>query len=362
MSASPDVIVVGGGVIGCSIAFHLAKAGARPTVIERGRLGRGASHAATGTVMGLPGGHPLDRLQAQSYELFRTVASELRELGGVDPDLVKCGKLSVALDEEEAQDLRAASDPDGHAQWLDRESAMDLEPGLSEEILGGLYVREAYRADGLRLTEAYARAAARLGADVREGVEVVALEESGGRVTGVRLRQGSLSAGHVVLAAGAWSEAVAAWSGVRVPIRPVRGQNVSLRPAGETIRTTISWGDSNMAARSDGSVLAGVTVEEVGFDDSVTAEGVHSILARAFKLIPSMKEAALRWAVAGLRPASDDDMPILGPVSTRRGLCVAAGHHRSGISLSAVTGQLVAQHITGANADIPVELSPDRFQ
>ena len=362
MSGSPDVIVVGGGVIGCSIAFHLAKAGVRPLVLERGRLGKGATHAATGTVMGAPGDGPLDRLQAKSYAMFRTMATEIRELGGVDPDLVKCGRISVAMHEEEAQDLRVGADPDGHATWLDRDSARDVEPALSDAILGGLYVREAYRADGLLLTESLARAAVQLGAEVRQGTEVVALEESDGRVTGVRLREGSVHAAHVVLAAGAWSQAIAAWSDVRVPVKPVRGQNISLRPATESPRVTINWSDSNVVARSDGSVFAGVTVEEVGFDDSVTGEGVHSILARAIQAVPSMKDATLRWAVAGLRPAPADDMPILGPVSSREGLYVATGHHRSGISLSAITGQLIAGHIAGEDTTIPDELSPDRFQ
>ena len=365
MADSPDVIIVGGGVIGCSIAFHLARLGARPLVLERGRLGAEASNAASGAVGGRPGPHPYDRLETQSFDLFQSAASELQELSGVDPEIVKSGRLNVAFTDEEAQEFQLETERlnelGGSAEWLDRKATLDLEPALSDAIVGAAYSRDVCRVNNQRMSEAYAKAAMRFGAQVHQGVMVAGLTSAGQRVTGVQTHGGPLYAGHVVLAAGAWTEAIADRINVKVPVRPVRGQNLNLQPTDIGLRIPVNGGEGVLVPRNDGSVVTGVTVEEVGFDDRVTAEGIRSILAQAFQIVPSLKNAALNWAVSGLRPASPDGMPILGPVSGWEGLYIATGHHRSGVSLSAVTGKLIAEHVTSGEADLPPEFSPDRF-
>ena len=366
MASNPDVIIVGGGVIGCSIAFHLAKSGARVLVLERGRLGAEASNAASGAIAGRPGPDAFDRLETQSFQIFQTLAGELRELSGIDPELLKAGRLDAAFTSEEAKELQMGLKPykemGGMAEWLDHKAVRELEPALGESVLGGVLTHEVCGINNHRLTESFARAAMRWGAEIREGVEVAGLTSSGERVTGVQMYGGPVLADHVVLAAGAWSKALADSVGVALPVRPVRGQNINLQPAQGGLRVLIIADEGVLVPRNDGSILTGVTVEDVGFDNRVTAGGMRTILNRAFQIVPSLRDASINWTIAGLRPASADDLPVIGPVSGRQGLSIATAHYRSGISLAAVTGHLIAKHITQGDADLPPEFSPDRFQ
>lgn len=365
MTTSPDVIVVGGGVIGCSIAYHLAKAGVRTLVLERGRLGAQASSAASGVLSVAPGPHPYARLGRESLALFHKLAGELEETGGVDMELAECGELTLALSEGAARELRAwvarHNELGGDARWLDQEAVHQLEPGLAPSVLGGMYVPEVCRVNNQRLSEAFARAAMRLGAAFRQGTEVLGLPRQGRRVVGVRLHDRELNAGHVVLAAGPWTRTLAGLAGVDVPVRPVRGQNLNLQPVSGGIKTVISAGLGLFVPRNDGSIIAGVTIEEVGYDARVTAEGVRSILEAATAVLPSLRDATLNWAIAGLRPGSPDDMPILGPVPGADGLAVASGHYRNGILLSAITGHLIASYITGGDVSLMRPFGLERF-
>ncbi len=366
MTTSPDVIVVGGGVIGCSTAYHLARAGVRTLVLERGRLGAQASSAASGVLSVAPGPHPYARLGRESLALFHKLAGELQEAGGVDMELAECGELTVAASEGAATELRAwverHNELGGSARWLDRQAVHELEPELAPGVLGGMLVPEVCRVNNQRLSEAFARAAMRLGAVFRQGVEVLGLPRQGQRVMGVRLYDQDLHAGHVVLAAGSWTRPLAALAGVDIPVRPVRGQNLNLQPVSGGIKTVINAGMGLFVPRNDGSIIAGVTIEEAGYDARVTAEGVRSILETAIAVLPSLRGATLNWAIAGLRPGSPDDMPILGPVPGVDGLAVASGHYRNGILLSAITGHLIASHITGGDVSLMRPFGLDRFR
>ena len=369
MSSSPDVVVVGGGVVGCSIAFHLARAGLRTTVVERGRLGAQASAAASGVLSPSPGSHPYATLGRESHEMFHKLAPELMDAGGVDIELARCGELQLALSEGEAGQLRGMvesfNELGSTARWLDQRAVQELEPELNRAVLGAMHLLDVSRVNNQRLTEAFARAAISLGTEVRQGSEVVGLMRQGRRITGVRLYDHDLSVDHVVIAAGAWSGVAAGWLGLpqerSIPVHPVRGQNVNLQPTAGCISSVVhgSWGI--LVPRNDGSVIAGATVEEVGFDARVTAGGVQSILGVAAALMPSLQDATFNWSIAGLRPGSPDEMPLLGPVPGWDGLSLASGHYRNGILLSPVTGQLIADQLTGDASDLLSAFSPDRF-
>jgi glycine oxidase len=377
MNPSPDVIVVGGGVIGCSIAFYLAKAGVSATLLERGRIGAEASAAASGLLGPSPGTHPYTRLTTESYAMFPALVDELERTGGVDVELVNCGKLEVALSEDEALELRKWGDElealGGEARWLDQTEALDLEPQLSPQVIGAVHMPDISKVNNRRLSDAFAIAGMRLGAEVRQGAEVVGLTRSGQRVTGVRLRGEEIHADHIVIAAGAWSGTLAASLGLAesqagpgqldkmIPVYPMRGQNTNLQPTGEGIRTALGYRDGIFVPQSDGSTIAGPTLEDVGFDSRVTAGGVQSILNLATTVIPSLEDANINWTIAGLRPGSPDEMPIMGPVTGWDGLVVASGHYRSGIHLSPITGKLIADHITGQKPELLAAFSPDRF-
>jgi glycine oxidase len=366
MSSGSSVIVIGGGVIGCSIAFHLAKAGVGVTLLERGQLGAEASGAASGVLSFSPGNHPYSVIGRQSLAMFHELAPELKESGGVDIELEQCGELDLALNEDEAIELRTLSrrlnQLGSNTRWLGHAEVRELEPGLNESIQGGMYTPEVCRVNNQRLSEAFARAAVRHGADVRSGTEVVGVVRDGERVTGVRTYQGELRAGHVVLASGAWSTVLGDMAGVNLPVRPVRGVNLNLQPVGPGFSSVIhaSWGI--LVPRNDGSVIAGGTLEEAGFDSRPTAAMIQAILALAGTVFPSLRDASLNWSLAGLRPGSPDDMPIMGPVPGMDGLIVASGHYRNGILLAPVTGKLIADYITGGNADLLKPFSVERFR
>lgn len=367
MTPSTDAIVIGGGVIGCSIGYHLAKAGVSTTILERGEIGMGASNAASGILSSLFGNptDPYTRLVNTSLDMFHELAPELAETSGVDIELAQCGELELALNEEEAQILHTAVDEGGwrssEAQWMDAQAVREMEPMLSDGMAGGIFMPEVCRVNNQRLSAAYARSAERLGATVREHAEVIGLVRSGLRISGVRLHNEEISADHVIIAAGPWSSAIAEVLGSDVPVRPVRGVNLNLQPVGRSISTVIHGGWGLLVPRNDGSVIAGATVEEADYDNRVTAGAVQDIMNMAEILVPSLRDARFNWALAGLRPGSPDDSPMLGSVPGWQGLHVATGHYRSGILLSAITGKLMADHITGAKSDLIEHFSPKRF-
>ena len=218
-TASTDAIVIGGGVIGCSIGYHLAKAGVKTTILERGEVGMAASNAASGILSSLFGNptDPYTRLVNGSLEMFHELAPELAEASGVDIEFAQCGELELALSEDEAQMLHSAVVDGGwrssEAEWMDAEAVQEMEPMLSDRIAGGIFMPEVCRVNNQRLSAAYARAAERLGATVREHTEVISMVRSGLRISGVRLHNEELLADHVIIAAGPWSSIIAgnAW-------------------------------------------------------------------------------------------------------------------------------------------------------
>ena len=366
VSSSPDVIVVGGGVIGCSIAYHLAKRNVGTLLLERGRVGAEASAAASGLVEGLLGDDPYSMLAHRSYNLFQKLAPELQDAGGVDIELLECGVLLVATEPEEAGLIegwtRRFQNADREARWLDQATLRSEEPLVTEAALGAMLRPRVSRVNNQRIPEAFVRSAAALGAEYREMTEVAGLETNGSRVTGVRLADGTVkSAGSVVLAAGSWTGLLAKTAGLDVPVSPMRGVNLNLQPLGPRPRRAISGGHAYLVPRADGSVIAGPTVDEAGFDNRVTAEAVRWCLRQAVHFVPSFAEATLNWSRAGLRPRSADDVPIIGPVRGWDGLHLATGHFRDGITLSAATGEAVASQIAGDPPAWLSAFSPDRF-
>ena len=368
MNSSTSAVIIGGGVIGCSIGYHLAKEGIGTTIVERGEIGKEASNAASGILSSLFGNptDPYTLLVNTSLSMFHELAPELAEASGIDIELVQCGELELALSEDEAQILHSAVTEGGwrssEAQWLDAQAVREMEPMLSESIAGGLFMPEVCRVNNQRLSAAYARSAGRHGATVREHAEVVGMVRSGLRISGVRLHNEEILADHVIIAAGPWSRTIAEVLGSHVPVRPVRGVNLNLQPVGRTINTVIHGGWGLLVPRNDGSVIAGATVEEADYDNRVTAGAVQDIMNMAELLVPSLRDASFNWALAGLRPGSPDDAPMLGAVPGWQGLHVATGHFRSGILLSAITGKLIADHITGEKPDLIEHFSPRRFR
>jgi glycine oxidase len=361
--ASADVAVVGGGVIGCAVARALARRGLRVHVLERGIPGREATWAAAGMLAprseaGGPG--EFLELGLRSLAAYPGLVAALLEETGVDAGLALTGKLDVALGGDEAERLRAAAHRSGGAlEWVDAGDLRRLEPDLTEDAVGGVWSASEGSVDSRRLVRALWLAAARAGARFRVGVGVAAVERRAGAAFRLRLEDGgTLEAGRVVVAAGAWSAALAGPSGP-VPVRPVRGQMASLRSADGPRHVVYS--SAGYALRREAALaLAGATEEEAGFEDQVTAGGVEAVLGGWRRLFPALGGAPMGATWSGLRPATPDGLPIIGPDPAEPAFWYATGHHRNGILLAPETARVCAAGIADGAAP-PERFAPERF-
>jgi len=370
-----DVVIIGGGVMGCSIAYKLAKQGVPGIVLERGRFGGGASGAAAGVISPLwhvdPAVESMWRLGMRSLELFPSLAAELSE-AGVDPEFRQTGVLKLAFTEEQADELRRnlvwQSELELDVVWLDPAQVAQREPEVRPAVLGGVFSpREGY-VRGQRLVDSLVHAAGRLGAQFHQGIEVLGLRCEGRRVTGVDTPAGGIDAGQVVLAAGPWSGIPARWlpeardsDSPAIPVRLVKGERILLRKPGFLPRSPVRNFEAYVVPRLDGTVLVAATREEGRSDELVTAGGVSQMIAAATLSFPSLADAQFISGRAGVRPATPDGMPVLGPMPEIEGFSIAAGHDAVGIMLSPGTAELMAQYLLDGNAAPLEPFSISRF-
>jgi glycine oxidase len=368
-----DVLVIGGGVVGLSCAWRAAQRGARVAVVERGEPGGGATRVAAGMlapVGELSFGEPeLLELTLAAARMYPDFVAELEAVSGESTGFERLGALHVALDRDEAAQLRRVHDLQRslelEAEWLAPRRCRQLEPGLTPSFHGGVFAPGEAAVDPRALTEALVAALRAEGAELRAGVEAVSGIFEGERLRGVRVRPAAspgggdgasgaseeeLRADAVILASGAWAGAVD-WlpEHARPPVRPVKGQVLELRRRdGEPpARHIVASERVYLVPRADGRLIVGATVEEMGFDTAVTAGGVHELLREAYRLLPDVAEMELVDAIAGLRPGTPDNLPIVGPGAVE-GLVLATGHFRNGILLAPLAAQAVADLLAGA--------------
>ena len=358
-----SIIVVGGGVIGCSILYFLARRGLRPMLVEVGEVGSGASDAAAGSLLVRTDDERLHRLAAASFQMFPDLVSELMELGGTDPMYSRTPRLDVALDGDGEVELKGWLDHPAlrgfSPEWVDGDDVRSVEPLLGPGILGGLHIGSSANVSGRRLACAFASAAMALGARVRTRLRQVHLVRRGRQITGVQTGDGEmLEADLVALAAGAWSRPIAAAVGLDIDVTPAKGQTIQLRPAcGERMKANVYGPDAILVPRPDGSLIAGYTIESAGFDCTPTVSGVRHILEHTVPLVPTLAGATVERLQAGLRPETSSGLPILGRVPNLEGLAIATGHYRVGVALSPITGRMMADHLIDG-APVPAELRP----
>jgi glycine oxidase len=372
--SSFDVAVAGGGVAGLAVAWRARARGLGVCVLDRGDLGGGASHVAAGMLAPVaeadPGELELLRLGLRSAERWPDFAAELRELTGVDVGHRACGTLVVARDRDEAEalgrELSLRARLGVRAERLLPSAARRLEPALAPTVRLALEAPDDHAVDPRQLTAALALAAERVGAVLRPGAAVARVVHDGARVQGLELAGGErVAAARVVVAAGAWSGGLDGLPDeARVPVRPVKGQTLRLRdPSGPgLLERVVRWGGPTpgyLVPRGDGRYVLGATVEERGFDTSVTAGAVHELLDDAAELVPGVLELEIEEAVAGLRPGTPDNAPVLGRSPALDGLFWATGHHRNGILLAPVTAELVAAELAGEA--LGHAFGPERF-
>jgi len=362
---SPNVVIVGGGVMGCAIGLRLAQAGASVTVVERSAPGAEASSAAAGVLAPqleaeAPG--PFLELCLRSRALYPALAEELQSLSGINIEYRPTGALQVAFTEDLAprfQAMVAWQKAIGlRAELLAAADALRVEPNLSPRVAVAVHLPDDHQVDNRLLVRALWLSASRAGVAFRIGsVRSVAAE--GDRATGVDVDGEALRSDAVVIAAGSWSSLV---QGSGIPtraVRPMRGQMVQLQADPSLLGSILIDEHSYLVPRSDGRILAGTTFELAGYEKRVTAEGVKTILDHALELCPKLAQAPIGDIWAGLRPYTDDRLPILG-AGPLRGLFLATGHFRTGILLAPITAKLISQAVLGQKT--AADLKPFAFQ
>ncbi|HET7037321.1 MAG TPA: glycine oxidase ThiO [Thermomicrobiaceae bacterium] len=368
-----EVAIAGGGIIGCAIAYELARRGVSVAVVERGQVGHEASGASAGIISppsALDTPPEKARLTARSVLAYPAYIERLQEETGADSGWRMRGELTVALGEaDRAELLRVADMQEGlgfQVEWLDGQAARELEPVLSEQVLGGALVREGGSLFSAQLTRAIAEAARRHGARIIEATPVLEVLTEGerGQVRGLRLSSGELPAGQVVLAAGAWTAGFGLQLGRPLPTVPVKGQMLAIAGAPLMPRRIIGrYGSGHLVPRPDGTVAVGATKEWVEFDKRLSPRNVAWSLELLRQVAPALLEGEIISLWAGLRPGSRDEQPLMGAVPGYQGLWVATGHFQTGIQLAVITAELMAGSIVAGASDPQLApFSPARFQ
>jgi len=362
MAQNPDVLFVGGGIVGAAIAWRLAKDGRSVMLLEKGEIGREASWAAGGmlTPVHLADYPPaLAEACGASLALYEPLCREVAAASGVDPEYRVTGLLLLVTDdagEEAARELEAwKRQRNQPVERLTRDQAIEVEPRLTPRLRRALRLPDIAQVRNNRMAVALCEAARRKGAEIRPNSPVTGFLRVPGRVTGVKTPRGDVYAGTTILAAGAWSADLLRPLGLDLKVKPIKGQILLAGGPPDFCRHMILDGESYLIPRADGRILIGSTLEDVGFDKSVILDAIGDLAARGARLMPELGKLPMVTSWAGLRPATPDRLPYLGkgPVD---GLIVATGHYRNGILLAPITAEVVADLLAGQAP--PLDLTP----
>jgi glycine oxidase len=358
MTRHPDVLILGGGVIGLTTAFYLKRNGVHVEVVDKGDFGRESSWAGAGIISAAPrrsrARTPLARLLALSAELFPALSDTLREPTNVDNGYVANGGF-VLVEGDPAPFLHEWQTDDIVFEELTGPKLEQFEPALKPGRCRTYFLPATAQVRNPRHLKALLAWCGLHGVGFRPCCPVYGFERQGQRITAARTAAGPLYAGKYLLATGAWTDGLLEQVGWRPGIRPVRGQIALLNSGAPVITRVVELGRRYLVPRPDGRVLAGSTEEDVGFDKRTTAEAVRGLLDLACTLVPALGRAPVERCWAGLRPGSPDELPFLGPVPGLDNLFVAAGHFRAGIQLSPATGRVMAELLCGQTPTVPLE-------
>ncbi len=353
---STDVVIAGGGVIGLSIAYALAREGLTPTVLDRGPLGRAASWAGAGILAPTstrPPTDPWGALRARSSELYPLWSAALLSETGIDNGYRVCGGIDIARTPAEDNTLRAAA-----GRWrregitFERLAPPDIrrvEPALAPDLnlADAYFLPDRAQVRNPRHVRALIQAIEGHRGNLRPGVAATGFRVVNGRVQAVETSEGCIACDAAVVAAGPWSETLLATAGVPLPTPPIKGQLVLLESPRPLLKRIVEYGKSYLVPRDDGRILLGATEEAAGFDDQPRDSDAQALLTEALTLCPILAEAEVVRTWAGLRPGSADGRPYLGPAPNLPNLFIATGHRRAGLQLSPSTAELLADLILG---------------
>ncbi|UAL48489.1 glycine oxidase ThiO [Sutcliffiella horikoshii] len=362
MKKSYDVIIIGGGVNACSIAYYLAGEGRSVLLLEREKLAGKASSAAAGMLgaqVEVSEEGALFDIAKESRAMFPSLQYELKEHSGIDIELVQKGMLKLAMNEEEERHLKSTiafqQKLGERAEWLAPEQVAAREGQLSDALLGAMDIPMDGHVNPERLTHAFAKSAVNLGAEVKEYVEVYSLLMDGSTVKGVETSNGTFHGGNVVVAAGAWSKRLLGECGVTVSAYPVKGECFSVITERPLLASTIFTESCYIVPKSGNRLVIGATMIPDTFSENVTVGGLFQLMEEAARVLPALKSATFEKAWSGIRPQTGDGLPYLGQHPKYKNLVIATGHYRNGILLSPITGKLVTKMIQGEPLPVYME-------
>jgi glycine oxidase len=363
MTRKQDVIVIGAGVVGLLSARELTRAGFAVTVVERGLTGREASRAAAGilsTLFPWRSPKPLALLSRWSQSSYAMLADDVRRASGIDPEWTPSGLLCFDLGEREA--AQAWAQVTGRAiDFLDADEVRRQEPALADQARPAIFLPGIAHIHISRFLRALREALLNEGVPIKEETAVTGLMEKNGKITGVRTENGELQAEHVVVAAGAWSQGLAAMASIELPVEPVRGQIIQFRGPPGLIGRVLCQGEHYLLARRAGEIIVGSTHEHVGFDKDVTAEARDDLTRVAGELLPVLKGATPARQWSGIRPGSPEGIPYIGPHPRLAGLWFNTGHYTNGVTLAPGSARLLADLMAGRTPILdPVPYRPER--
>ena len=362
-----DVIIVGGGAVGLSIARELAGHGASVLVLDRGNPRDATSWAAAGMLAPqseADSASPLLDFSLASARIYRDWTSHLHEESGIDPEYADSGLLFVASTDEALCRLSRMAEWQRSiglgADLLTPAEVTQLEPHLTLPLRGAIYLRDECHVTPRRLLEALTGACVSKAVEIRRGIRVLDVIQAGDRVVGVRTSTEQFQAQRVVIASGVQSAVIGGLS-PPIPVAPRKGQILSLTSGSRTFTRMIRWEHAYIVPRRNGELIVGATDEDAGFDRSITPAGVGSLLDRAQQLSSDLANLPIGEMWTGLRPATPDGLPVLGEASIE-GLIYATGHYRNGILLAPITAMSVASLMGNGSAPVPLEaFAPSRF-
>jgi glycine oxidase len=364
-----DILVVGAGIVGGSVAYELARRGASVEIVDERAVGMGATQASAGVLapyIEAREGSALLDLTVRSLSMYDAFLARVAADSGVAVPYRRTGTLDVATDDVELLALRTTADVLARrgvpALLLDAAATRSEEPLVGDGVAGGLLIEEHGFVAAPALARALVAAARAHGAQLVDQSRVRRIFPRGDEAV-VETDRGTLSSGAVVLAAGSWSNTIQIEGVVhRVPVRPVRGQLMYLGWNGTPLRR-VTWSRvCYMVPWDDGTVLVGATSEEAGFDERLTVSGVHDLLQAASEIVPHTWGATFRGGRVGLRPATTDNLPVIGASKAMPALMYATGHYRNGILLAPLTAHLVADALLDGRVDpLLASVSPARF-
>ena len=367
-NASREVVIIGGGIVGCATAYYLGKKGIKATIIERDNFAGHASGFALGELRPLVGAgipDPMGLLSLESFRLHMNLSDELIEETNVDTDFQLHTWITAAYSEKEAIAMKSTlawqqAQEGFDVEWMEENDVLSLERRLKPGLVGGIVTRPVALLDPYKLSLALLQASEYMGTTMRHGL-VDGVEFRGDEVTAVRIGEEKIPCDAVVVAMGPWSGNVSSWVNVKVPVEPLKGQILRL-DAGNAPSMVVSWGNGYAVSKPDGLVWIGTTEELVGFSESPTIEGRDAIMESVLSVLPHLNDASLVYQTSCLRPVSPDRLPILGLVPNKKGMVIATAGGRKGIHLGPIMGRIAADLVLQGETEFDISaLALDRF-